>query len=88
MKELLFQKEMKVPEVLKQVQRHPSYDMQGKCENIFLHIILVYTCMNAVGLPACVCVCVCVYVCVGGGGGGGGGLCVSLSVSTIFRITS
>ena len=29
MKELLFRKEMNVPEMLKQVEKHPSYDMQG-----------------------------------------------------------
>ena len=29
MKDLLFSKEMKVPEMLRQVEKHPSYDMQG-----------------------------------------------------------
>ena len=28
-KELLFSKAMKVPEMLKKIERHPSYDMQG-----------------------------------------------------------
>ena len=29
MQGLLFSKEMKVPEMLRQVEKHPSYDMQG-----------------------------------------------------------
>ena len=54
---------MKVPEVLKQVQRHPSYDMQGKCEKKFftLFLTLVHARIQLVYL--------CVYVCVCVGGG-------------------
>ena len=28
-KEMFFRKDMEIPEILKQVEKHPSYDMQG-----------------------------------------------------------